>query len=401
MKKKYLLIIGGVLLLFMVLLLIGWNYFQYYQRIHAKVEVILKDSLVAEVGSHAKLTDYILSLNGTLPPEQEIDTSTLGKKDVSFSYQNDDGYEVDYTFAVEVVDTTKPIVWLGSSYTVNVGSDDAFVSKIMCADNYDPVPTCKLVGEYDLSTIGTYPVKLEATDSSGNQLEHEFNLHVVTPKRGGNTNTPTKTIFGEAYNTYKNENTELGLDISFWQGDVDFYKLKENGVDFVFLRVGTSNGIDGDYILDKKFEQNIERAHEAGIPVGIYFYSYANSEERARADALWVLEQIKDKEVTLPIAFDWENWSFYNDFHLSLMGLSDMAAGFIEEVEKAGYEGMLYSSKSYLEKVWPSHNHRVWLAHYTNQTNYQGDYEYWQMCSDGLIPGINGFVDIDIRYKKS
>ncbi len=399
MKKKDILIKVLPLVIILCLILIFFG-IKIYQKSHAKIEVHYKDSLTAEVGTKANLTDYIISLNGQMPNEQLIDTSSLGQKRISFSYLNDDGYVVDTSVVIEVVDTTKPMVWLGSSYTVNVGSDDSFVKKIMCADNYDESPECKLVGDYDLNTVGTYPVILEATDSSSNQLRHEFELKVVEPKKGSTT-TPTKTIFHDALNIYKNENTQLGLDISFWQGDVDYHVLKENGVEFVFLRVGTTNGINGDYILDKKFEQNISRATEAGIPVGIYFYSYANSEEKAREDARWVLEQIKDKNVTLPIAFDWENWSFYNEFHLSLMGLSNMANGFIDEIKKAGYEGMLYSSKSYLEKVWPEHNHKVWLAHYTNQTNYQGDYEYWQMCSDGVIPGINGFVDINIRYKKS
>lgn len=374
---------------------------RYYQKTHAKVEVYLKDSLIAEVGTHAKLTDYIVSLNGSIEEEQWIDTSTLGKKDIKFSYQNNDGFQVNYQFSVDVVDTTKPMVWLGTSYSVPVGSDTGFINKIMCADNYDDSPNCGIVGQYDLNAIGSYPVIFQATDSSGNQLNHEFQLNVIEPKRGGNTSKPTKTLFHEVRSDYKNENTEIGLDISFWQGDVDFQKLKENGVEFVFLRVGTAVGIDGEYVLDKKFEQNITRANEVGMPVGIYFYSYANSEERAIEDAKWVLDTIKEKNISLPIAFDWENWSFYNDFHLSLMGLSNMAKGFIETVEKAGYEGMLYSSKSYLEKVWPEHSHKVWLAHYTNQTNYQGNYEYWQMCSDGVIPGIQGYVDINIRYKKS
>ncbi|MCI8467322.1 MAG: hypothetical protein HFI08_03955 [Bacilli bacterium] len=400
MNKKMIIWGSGVMLLLLFVIL-GVYGVRLYQEKHAKVEVQLVENLVAEVGSSAKLTDYIVSLNGTMPEEQMIDTKTLGWKVLSFSYINDDQFPVNYHFSVEVVDTTKPIVWLGKSYTVSVGSNEDFINKIMCADNYDKQPICKLVGEYDLNTVGSYPVVLEAVDSSGNQLNHEFQLNVVEPKKGGSSSTPTKTIFGEALSTYKNEHTEMGLDLSFWQGDVDFHTLKANGVEFVFLRVGTSTGIDGEYVLDKKFEQNISRATEAGIPVGIYFYSYANSEVRAREDAKWVLEQIKDKNVTLPIAFDWENWGFYNEFHLSLMGLSDMASGFIDEVKKAGYEGMLYSSKSYLEKVWPEHEHKVWLAHYTNQTNYQGEYEYWQMCSDGVIPGIQGFVDINIRYKKT
>ena len=67
-------------------------------------------------------------------------------------------------------------------------------------------------------------------------------------------------------------------------------------------------------------------------------------------------------------------------------------------MEKAGYKGMLYSSKYYLENVWFDHKYPVWLAHYTNKTNYQGEYQVWQMCNNCIIPGINGDVDINIMY---
>ena len=100
----------------------------------------------------------------------------------------------------------------------------------------------------------------------------------------------------------------------------------------------------------------------------------------------------------LPIAFDWENWSFYNEFNLSFFGLSNMADSFVKTVRDAGYEGMLYSSKNYLEDIWFKRDYPVWLAHYTTKTNYEGDYEFWQLCNNGRVAGINGDVDINIRY---
>ena len=75
-----------------------------------------------------------------------------------------------------------------------------------------------------------------------------------------------------------------------------------------------------------------------------------------------------------------------------------MAEEFIKTVEKKGYKGMLYSSKAYLEDIWLKNNNIIWLAHYTKQTDYEGAYMFWQMCSNGRIDGINGDVDIDIMY---
>ena len=78
--------------------------------------------------------------------------------------------------------------------------------------------------------------------------------------------------------------------------------------------------------------------------------------------------------------------------------LNVIADSFLEEIEKSGYKSILYGSKNYLENVWTYLDYDVWLAHYTKNTNYTGDYSYWQLCSNGRVDGISGDVDIDIRY---
>ena len=84
---------------------------------------------------------------------------------------------------------------------------------------------------------------------------------------------------------------------------------------------------------------------------------------------------------------------------LSIFGLNEVADSFINTVNKAGYDGMLYGSKNYLNTIWKYHTEEVWLAHYTDKTDYDGDYMMWQLCDDGKIDGIDGYVDIDILYK--
>ena len=118
----------------------------------------------------------------------------------------------------------------------------------------------------------------------------------------------------------------------------------------------------------------------------------------AKKEAQWVLKQIKNYDIELPIAFDWENWSYYNDYHLSFFNLTSMAESFVDEVEKAGYDGMIYSSKTYLENMWMPLEDDVWLAHYTDSTTYKGDYKMWQVCENGKVDGISGMVDINILY---
>ena len=156
---------------------------------------------------------------------------------------------------------------------------------------------------------------------------------------------------------------------------------------------------------NKVMEENkriIECFLEQKIPVGVYFYSYANSIEKAKKDALWVIEQIKDYDVTLPIAFDWENWSSFNKFGISFKTLSECADTFIKTLKDKGYSGVLYSSKNYLEKIWNTMGNDVWLAHYTEKTDYEGDYMMWQLTSGGVIPGItDNTVDVDILYRNN
>lgn len=391
-----------IIICFLVIVISIGSYFliNYLRVKNAVIKVTLKEDLETEFLSDVKVTDFISDINGTIVDDYVIDTSKVGLKQVEFEYINEDNIKVKYVYEINIVDNVAPLIWLNNSYTVNVGSDISLTDKILCGDNYDNDPVCEVIGEYDMSEAGTYPLVFKATDNSGNVTEKEFNLIVREPKTSGTSSggVSTKTLFSEVVDAHKNENTQIGIDISKWQGDVDFNALKEAGVEFVIIRVGTSSGINGENLVDSKFEQNINGANKAGIPVGVYFYSYANSEDRAISDALWVLEQIKDYKVDLPIAFDWENWSFYNEFNLSFFGLSNMADSFVKTVRDAGYEGMLYSSKNYLEDIWFKGDYPVWLAHYTTKTNYEGDYEFWQLCNNGRVAGINGDVDINIRY---
>ena len=191
----------------------------------------------------------------------------------------------------------------------------------------------------------------------------------------------------------------VGIDVSKWQGTIDFEKLKNAGVEFVMIRVGGTRGTNKEYFVDETFEYNIKQANKYNIKAGVYFYSYANSVEAAKKDAKWVLKQIKDYDIDMPVAFDWEEWNNFNSYNLSLFGLTSLSEEFLNTIKKEGYKTLHYSSKSYLEDAWMNTSHDVWLAHYTKETNYQGDYKMWQLCDNGKVDGIDGLVDIDIYYK--
>ncbi len=402
MKRKYKIILIILLPILLILLIFGTIKLYNYIRIkNAKIEVVLKEDMTAEFNSNVKVSDYIESINGKIIDNYKIDTTKLGVQNIEFKFINDDSIKVSYSYEINIVDTIKPVVWLGSTYSVRKNSDINLTEAILCGDNYDKSPNCYIDGYYDLNTVGNYPLVFKAEDSSGNIEEVKFNLSVYEPSSSNSSqksNDTSYTDFSEVIKNYKTDNNKIGLDISEWQGNINFDKLKDAGVEFIMIRVGGTRGKDGDYFLDDKFKQNISSANKVGIPVGVYFYSYANSSKKAIKDANWVLDQIKDYNVDLPVAFDWEEWGSFNKYHLSFFNLTTMAEDFLNFFEKRGYSGMLYSSKAYLENIWLETDYDIWLAHYTKQTDYDKDYKMWQLCSNGKIDGIDGYVDIDILY---
>ena len=399
MKNKKLILIICIVVGIILLSVGGFLLYKYIEIKNAVVKVVLKDNLEADFADTLRVSSFIESINGKIVDDYYLNTDSLGKKKIDFEYINDDGIKIKYNYEINVVDREAPLIWLGKSYNVTMGSEDNLIDKIMCGDNYDNNPECVIEGDYNLDNVGSYNLVFKATDSSGNVSKKKFTLNVneASSKKESN-GVKSVTEFSDVIKDYKNDNTQIGIDVSKWQGDIDFSKLKSAGVEFVIIRIGSSTGINGENFIDSKFIQNIKNANSVGIPVGVYFYSYANSVDKAISDAKWIIENIKDYKVELPIAFDWENWGSFNTYELSFFGLTNMAKRFMDTVKSAGYDAMLYSSKTYLENIWMSVDYPVWLAHYTKNTNYAGDYSYWQICSNGRVDGINGDVDIDIRY---
>ncbi|MCI6265456.1 MAG: hypothetical protein MR598_01250 [Erysipelotrichaceae bacterium] len=388
-------------ILIMVLFLIVFILFMGMIYITNKEDVILKKDLTCEFRKEVYVMDFVFKLNGEVVDNYQIDTSEVGKKKVSLSYRNRYGFVVRKSFEIEVKDVTAPIVVVDNPYIVEKDSLTDIMDNIFCADDYDDKVTCNIVGKYDLSKVGKYDLKIIAIDQSENITTREFSLHVIEEQKrtlSNHSQNLTYTNFEDIYKKYKKENTRIGLDISKWQQEVDFSRLKEQGVSFVMLKVGGQKKKGGEISVDPNFYENIDAALRNGIEVGIYFYSYATSEKEAQKQARWVLQKVKDYDITLPIAFDWENWNTFTSFHISFHTLNKIANSFLQEVEKNGYQSMLYSSKYYLDTIWYQENYTTWLAYYTKNNDYDKDYVMWQVCSDGKIDGIDGYVDIDVMY---
>lgn len=398
MNKKILI---SVIVIFSSLLITIGSVFLYqkYKVAHAVKIVNIKMHEV-EVYSDVMLSDLITSMNGYLIKDKKINTDKLGSYEVVFDYINDDDIKVNYSFSINVVDKTPPMISKPNVYNVNVNYDGNIEKDLFCGDNYDDNPKCYIEGEYDISKIGKYNVTFVGVDSSNNESRHNFVLNVREKPKSSASNNNSFVEFSDLVEKYKTDKTKMGIDISHWQGNIDFQKVKEAGVEFVYIRVGRGNGIGGEYVIDKKFEENIEGFNKVGIPVGVYFYSFANSVQDATEEAKWVLQHIKNYDVDLEIVFDWENWSSFQEFDLSFKKLTNLASSFGKVVKNKGYQAMLYSSKNYLENVWYPVDFPVWLAHYTDNTDYSGEYKVWQLCNNGRVDGIDdNLVDIDIMYE--
>ena len=386
-----------ITILITLICLSSYLLYKSYRIKHAKIKVELIDNLDIEVYSEIKLKDLIKNINGKLIKNKKINTKKLGKKEINFKYINEENLKVDYKFKINIVDKTKPLIYGPSTIELQKNSNEDIDKRFFCGDNYDDKPKCEIKGNYDKNNIGTYNLTYIGKDSSNNESKLDFKLNIIENKKQNKINK-TLTQYEEIIKKHKNKNTKIGIDVSKWQGDIDFKKLKEK-VEFVFIRVGVQTKINEKIYLDTKFKQNIEGFNKEKIPVGVYLYTKAHSNKEAKKQAKWIIKQIKDYKIDLPIVFDWEDWNNYREYNLSFYHLSQIYKTFEKEINKNGYNSMLYSSKNYLEKIWYINDKNTWLAHYTEKTNYKGKYKIWQICDNGIIDGINTQTDIDIMYK--
>ena len=191
--------------------------------------------------------------------------------------------------------------------------------------------------------------------------------------------------------------TYKGIDVSRYQGSIDFNKVKASGIEFVMIRCGT--GYNQKACKDVKFETYYKQAKAAGLKVGTYFYSYALTENQARIEAGWVLNWIKGKTFEYPVVYDMEERS---QAKLGRAKISAIATAFCSTVEKAGYYVSIYSSKAWIESYYTADvlsKYNLWVAQWAPSCTYVGNYGMWQYTSDGTVSGINGRVDCNISYR--
>lgn len=364
-------------------------------------DLVLECRDTLEVYEKIKLSDFITDSNVELKDGNTlVSTDKLGENKIKVAYIHD-GSEFTAELKYSVVDTTPPLL-INTGWDTRhlLGTDFDIEEYVGYGDNYDKKPVLTYTGEVDKDKVGLYPLSVTVTDGSGNSSEFDIEIQVLS-EIPHEPDESQRVDFKDFVKKYDSDNVQFGIDVSTWQGDIDFEAVKNAGCEFVIMRIGCwYNTYDG-VRIDDCYEENIKNAKAAGLDVGVYLYTTDNSAKGIKEHAKWVADTLDGKKLEYPVAFDWEEWTNFQEFEISLHDLNELFRLFSDEMEKYGYSSMLYSSRNLLRTIWDDKSksyNSVWLAHFVDDTDYEGDYAIWQASCYGKIDGIAGDVDMNIRY---
>lgn len=195
-----------------------------------------------------------------------------------------------------------------------------------------------------------------------------------------------------------------GIDVSKYQGDIDWKAVKEDGVEYAFVRLGLRGYESGKLVLDEYFDKNMRGANEADVAAGVYFFTQAITVEEAKEEAAYVLANIADYDVTCPIVFDVEMIVGANGRanNLTKEERTDIAIAFCEVIRQAGYTPMVYGNVKCFTKMLDLtrlEDYEKWYAFYDNYMYIPYEVSCWQYTEKGTVKGIKNKVDLNISYK--
>lgn len=253
----------------------------------------------------------------------------------------------------------------------------------------------------DISNTDDSEADLNAADSESEATEEDGNILMEEdPEIGDKANSwrysdgkrkemqePRASVYA-----YHPNATKTGIDVSQWQGNINWEEVKAAGISFVLIRCGW--GMDETGQDDIYFERNVSECERLGIPYGVYLYSYATNTDRALSEAEHVLRLVKNHNLTYPVYYDMEDDSTIGS------DLGAIAETFCSTVKNAGYAVGVYANlnwwNNYLTDSRFSKWHR-WVAQYNSTCDYQWNYDIWQYTAEGSVQGITGNVDMNYQ----
>lgn len=230
-----------------------------------------------------------------------------------------------------------------------------------------------------------------------NWLDSNFTVASNSVKLGTYTSVVNVDANKNTSSNTTNSNYRIkGIDVSKYQGDIDWNKVKNAGIQFAMLRIVSSNN-SGLYI-DPYFEKNYNGAKAAGIPVGCYLFTYANNEDEQNEEILLALQALQGKTLEYPFALDVEDNSILS---IGKDALTKLVKRGLVIIEQKGYKPMLYTYTNYTPNLNMNdlEGYDLWIADYRGYNGY-GNSEIWQYSSKGSVDGISGNVDMNYCYKE-
>lgn len=277
----------------------------------------------------------------------------------------------------------------------------------------------------DSDTENTNPVDSDAenTDAEDADPENSDTKEEDVPKTDAAKEDPQNCAdekemgadvnISEVINQNENREMTVGIDVSKYQGTIDWSKAASSGIDFVMVRVGYRELSNGKIVADSNAKYNMQEAQKNGIAVGVYFFSTAISQEEAIEEANWVADYIAQYAITYPVAYDCEGYQQASgrQYSMTKSERTQAALAFLNRIKERGYTPMFYAAKSELEgnQQWETDKiaaeYKIWVAQYpseaypsTAKSSYTGVHAMWQYTNQGTITGISQPVDVNIAY---
>lgn len=237
-----------------------------------------------------------------------------------------------------------------------------------------------------------------------------FGDQMLTPLEGMPLNPYDRASFsldekGRIVYEKDGKKAKTGIDVSIYQGTIDWQAVAADGIDFAILRLGYRGYTEGGLFLDQNFEQNLKGAQDAGLDVGIYFFSQAITSQEAEAEAAYILNAVEGYDIQYPVAFDWEPiapGSGARTDGLDNQILTQCAAAFCQKIQEAGLRPAVYFNQSlgYLRyDLRELTNYDLWLAEYDSKPDFYYHFDLWQYSHTGQVAGIEGDVDLDLDLR--
>ena len=223
-----------------------------------QAEVREKEKTDFDVYSKIKYSDLVDIDSGYINDDKEILLDNIGSQTLSIVYKDYKKHKATYKIDISVVDKEPPILSMSSNIYKLVGDEYNLCDEAFYGDNFDRNLKCEIIGNYDRDTLGKYELTLKVSDQSENSVEKHFNLNVIEKFNNQGNNIPDGLNIADAIASYKNDKTSIGIDVSSYQGRIDWEQVKDSGIDFAMIRLGYGYTSDMQLIIDKYFEDTGE-----------------------------------------------------------------------------------------------------------------------------------------------